>query len=210
MPDSGRRADRAIDHQQDRAEIDPPHRLLVPLHPRLEPALQRPGRRGTAAAAAGRSRRRRSPRLSPWACSRSPTSRGVSAMPMMLDSEALHSAAATLPPATEVKITEACTVDGRRAEEQQADIERRRDQRARHRPQRQPEQREDDEGRGEDHQMQPPVQDAGQHRGPRQPRALQEEQQARSRPCWRCRPSAPPRRCRARTRRGSPPPGWRG
>ena len=34
-------------------------------------------------------------------------------MPMMLDNEALHSAAATLPPATEVKITEACTVEGR-------------------------------------------------------------------------------------------------
>ena len=34
-------------------------------------------------------------------------------MPRMLDREALHSAAATLPPAIEVKITDACTVDGK-------------------------------------------------------------------------------------------------
>ena len=33
-------------------------------------------------------------------------------MPMMLDAEALHSAAATLPPAIEVKATDACTVEG--------------------------------------------------------------------------------------------------
>ena len=41
-----------------------------------------------------------------------PTSSGVSTMPMMLDSEALHSAAGTLPPAIEVNTTDACTVDG--------------------------------------------------------------------------------------------------
>src|SRR5215470_5103121 len=34
-------------------------------------------------------------------------------MPRMLDSEAAHRAAATLPPAIEVKTTEACTVDGK-------------------------------------------------------------------------------------------------
>ena len=34
-------------------------------------------------------------------------------MPMMLESEALHSAAATLPPAIEVKTTDACTADGK-------------------------------------------------------------------------------------------------
>jgi hypothetical protein len=33
-------------------------------------------------------------------------------MPRMLDVEALHRAAATFPPAIEVKATEACTVEG--------------------------------------------------------------------------------------------------
>jgi hypothetical protein len=34
-------------------------------------------------------------------------------MPMMLDAEALHSAAATFPPAIDVKATDACTVEGK-------------------------------------------------------------------------------------------------
>src|SRR5271155_5656229 len=40
-------------------------------------------------------------------------STGVATMPIRLDAEAPHRAAATLPPAIEVKATEACTVEGK-------------------------------------------------------------------------------------------------
>jgi hypothetical protein len=48
----------------------------------------------------------------PAAPSSRPASSGVSTMPSRLESEALHSAAGTLPPAIEVNTTEACTADG--------------------------------------------------------------------------------------------------
>src|ERR1700677_3859357 len=48
----------------------------------------------------------------PWALSSNPTSAGVSTIPNMLDTEALHRAAGTLPRAIEVKAIEDCTVEG--------------------------------------------------------------------------------------------------
>jgi hypothetical protein len=42
-----------------------------------------------------------------------PASSGVRNIPRRLDAEALHSAAATFPPAIDVKATEACTVEGK-------------------------------------------------------------------------------------------------
>src|SRR5208337_1358655 len=49
----------------------------------------------------------------PCACNNRPASSGVIAMPTRLDAEALHKAAATLPPAIEVNAIEVCTVEGR-------------------------------------------------------------------------------------------------
>ncbi|MOA67405.1 hypothetical protein D3C78_1945670 [compost metagenome] len=43
----------------------------------------------------------------------SPTSSGETKIPNRLDAEALHTAAATLPPASEVKAMADCTVAGR-------------------------------------------------------------------------------------------------
>ena len=42
-----------------------------------------------------------------------PASNGVTNMPIMLEAEALQSAAGTLPPAIDVNATDACTVDGK-------------------------------------------------------------------------------------------------
>ncbi len=46
-------------------------------------------------------------------CIRKAASSGVAKMPIRLEAEALHRAAATLPRAMDVKAMEDCTVDGR-------------------------------------------------------------------------------------------------
>src|ERR1700724_3276262 len=48
----------------------------------------------------------------PCRVSRKPAIRGVTKTPSRFEAEALHSAAGTLPPATDVKAIEACTVEG--------------------------------------------------------------------------------------------------
>ncbi len=48
----------------------------------------------------------------PCTASNRPTRRGVSTMPIRLDSEALTTAAGTLPPAIEVNAIDDCTVEG--------------------------------------------------------------------------------------------------
>jgi hypothetical protein len=48
----------------------------------------------------------------PWLLSSSPAIRGVRTTPTRLEAVALHIAAGTLPPATDVKTIEACTVEG--------------------------------------------------------------------------------------------------
>jgi hypothetical protein len=48
----------------------------------------------------------------PWLASRKPAISGVRKTPSRLDAVALHIAAGTLPPATDVKTIEACTVEG--------------------------------------------------------------------------------------------------
>src|SRR3984957_18949379 len=48
----------------------------------------------------------------PWRASRKPAIRGVRKTASRLDAVALHIAAGTLPPATDVKTIEACTVEG--------------------------------------------------------------------------------------------------
>src|SRR5271165_1613607 len=48
----------------------------------------------------------------PWPASKKPAIKGVRKTPRRFDAEALHNAAGTLPPATEVKAIEACTVEG--------------------------------------------------------------------------------------------------
>src|ERR1700688_4007856 len=48
----------------------------------------------------------------PCRVSRKPAIRGVRKTPSRFEAEALHSAAGTLPPATDVKAIEACTVEG--------------------------------------------------------------------------------------------------
>jgi hypothetical protein len=86
--------------------------MPMALHPGGDPALQRlPGeewqqqvQRDQASAV----QRRPSMSLEQQA-----HNSGVSTMPMMLESEALQSAAGTLPPAIEVNITEACTAEGK-------------------------------------------------------------------------------------------------
>ena len=48
----------------------------------------------------------------PWRASRKPAIRGVRKTPSRFEAVALHIAAGTLPPATDVKAIEACTVEG--------------------------------------------------------------------------------------------------
>src|SRR5271166_267197 len=48
----------------------------------------------------------------PWLASRKPAIRGVKNTPSRLEAVALHIAAGTLPPATDVKTIEDCTVEG--------------------------------------------------------------------------------------------------
>ncbi|MOA03440.1 hypothetical protein D3C78_1229470 [compost metagenome] len=51
--------------------------------------------------------------VSPCTFINSPTSSGETKIPSRLEAEALHTAAATLPPASEVKAMADCTVAGR-------------------------------------------------------------------------------------------------
>ena len=94
----------------------------------------------------------------------------------MLDAEALQIAAATLPPAAEVKAMADCTVAGS-AQVEEAEIDRRRHDARHQQVHRQPKQREQRKGAEEHQQMQLPVAHAGDDRLTRQLGAVHKEQQ---------------------------------
>ena len=67
----------------------------------------------------------RAEKSAPWLASKKPAITGVRKMPKRFDVDALHKAAGTLPPATDVKAIEACTVEGRAVSSMQPGPERR-------------------------------------------------------------------------------------
>ena len=98
-------------------------------------------------------------------------------MPSRFDSEALHTAAATLPWAIEVKAMEDCTVDGNRQRNSSPTSSESGSTTAERVTQSEAEDGEQYEGGAEHDEMQAPMQRARQRRLARQPGAMQEEQQ---------------------------------
>ncbi len=95
-------------------------------------------------------------RLKPAPCevSSSATRAGVTTMPKRLDTEALHSAAGTLPRAIEVKAIDDCTVDGSRQTKSRPSARSGGSQSRAARGHGEADQRKQNEARGEDQRLQ--------------------------------------------------------